>query len=403
MSGFEKRVSAFADERTDGAMRGLISYVLSHEIANEEIAQLATTLARSGQVFQFPPGAPTGDIASTGGPSSLSTLLGPLYLVALGLRVPKVGVPGRPAGGIDVMAQVPGYKVQLADQEVYRCVEECGFVHFLADGRNAPLDALLFAYRRRNAVPDLPPLVIASLLAKKVAAGVRRVGLDIRVVGHGNFGKTWQDARTNAGRMVAVAEMLGLKATCFLTNGAMPYQPYIGRGESLLAIAQIMEGAAEGPLSSHDDCCFAMAIGTSGMDRAKRPATDVLRHCMARNLTAQGSSWDAFMAKTGNVADCPRTPLLASAAGFLHLDLAIIRDVLVNMQRRRAPETGTFADPCGVVLTKAQGEYVEQGEVVATVRVEGPDSASVVKELSGGFLVDRACRAAYIFEEVSNA
>jgi hypothetical protein len=73
-------------------------------------AELATALASSGEVYD-PHCLLTADVASTGGPSSLSTLLCPLFLRVGGLVVPKLGVPGRPAGGTNM------------SQSIARCVE----------------------------------------------------------------------------------------------------------------------------------------------------------------------------------------------------------------------------------------------------------------------------------------
>ena len=88
-----------------------IARARSNEITNTGIAELANWLAASGE--QLSPRGRTADLASTGGPGSLSTLWAPAALVASGFLVPKLGVLGRPAGGIDVLSQVPGYRIDL--------------------------------------------------------------------------------------------------------------------------------------------------------------------------------------------------------------------------------------------------------------------------------------------------
>lgn len=85
----------------------LYERIAAGETSVDLVAELASKLAASGH--QRPKGRIEADLASTGGPSRLSTLLVLLQLVAAGCRVPTVGVPGRPAGGIDVLATVPGH------------------------------------------------------------------------------------------------------------------------------------------------------------------------------------------------------------------------------------------------------------------------------------------------------
>src|SRR3989442_918810 len=75
-----------------------------------------------------------------------------------------------------------------------------------------PLDAQFFAWRQANGFQAVPALATTSLLAKKVAAGVGRVVLDVRVGPHGNFGRTHDEARAHAERLVAVAGHLGIEA-----------------------------------------------------------------------------------------------------------------------------------------------------------------------------------------------
>ena len=164
-------------------------------LSDDEIARLARVLADSGATLSWPSTVTVADIPSTGGPSSLSTLISPLFLVALGCAVPKLAVIGRPAGGIDVMAQVPYYTITLSRTDVLRIIDRCRYAHFLATTDHAPLDARLFDYRRKTDAVNVPALAIASLLAKKLAVGLAQVGLEVRVAPHGNFGGTWTEAR----------------------------------------------------------------------------------------------------------------------------------------------------------------------------------------------------------------
>ena len=184
--------------------------------------RLAEVLANSGTTISFASGEPVADVASTGGPASLSTLLCPIFLRAFGFVVPKLGVPGRPAGGIDVLAQVKGYKVALDPREVRRALDQCGYAHFMAGPEFAPLDASLFQYRQRIGAQEIPSLAVASILAKKIACGLTVAGLDVRVAPHGNFGPDFGSARGSSKILLRRGIRLRHRRSCRTQRSTQP-------------------------------------------------------------------------------------------------------------------------------------------------------------------------------------
>ena len=363
-------VDAFSQSPNDSSMRGIVDQALGGNMKNDDIARLALVLGKSGDYQSRKMGSVSADLASTGGPSSLSTLLGPVYLCSMNNCVPKLGVPGRPAGGVDTLAQIPGYRVNLSSNEVLDCIEECGYAHFLAGSGHAPLDALLFRFRQSVGAQNVPDLAIASILAKKVAVGLERAGLDIRVAPHGNFGATWEEARNNGQRFCEVAEILGISSVCVLTDGTIPYQRFLGRGESLLALRHLFLGTADSSLLSHAMQCLGMASAIASPDALTLAAAiKNASMCFFRNLRAQGSSREAFEDYASRVERGQKLHLIASSTGFVHVDLERLRSVIVAYQGLGAPDDSLFPDEMGLVLQKMPGSFVQTGEVLATVRI----------------------------------
>lgn len=366
-----------------------------------EVAGLAAKLADSGRRLQWGSGAPVVDLASTGGPGSLSTLLAPLELRRLGCRVVKLGVPGRPAGGIDVLGTVPGYATRLDEAAVRRAVGRCGYAHFLADEQFAPMDAALFAYRLERGAAAVPALAAASLLAKKIAAGVHVVGLDVRVGGHGNFGATVEEARNNARLFCAAARLVGIDAVAFLFECSGPEQPWVGRGEALIAVDHVVGGlSTEVPiedLETHALRCFTMAreiariAGVAELaELAPTGGVTERQSALSENLDAQGASLAAFRHRARTVARAPRQPIRARTDGQTMLDLAALRDAIVGAQRQvqsRIAQDGHFADPTGVIVHLPQGRSASAGDVVASVRGAGPDAVEWHRAIGAAFTV----------------
>lgn len=363
-------------------MGALVSRAAADALTDEDVAALALGLADSGQRLALEPCA--ADLASTGGPSSLSTLLCPLHLSATGYMIPKLGVRGRPAGGVDVLETIPGYRAALDLDEVRRGLRQAGYVHILADGRWAPLDAALFAYRQRHGHQGIPALVIASILAKKLAAGVTGAGLEVRVAPHGNFGGDLPTARANARRYNTVASLLDLKPVCALTDGSRPYQPYIGRGEALLAVALVLSGRASGWLAEHHDLCMRMSrrvAQTIGVTAHADPSDqESLVSAHAEMLEVHGAGLAAFERRVEEIRCAPREDVPAPHDGIISYDLDRLRHLLVARQRQE--EDGTFAaDPAGVILAAATGASVVKGQPVMSVRVPVGEAA-LARELA---------------------
>jgi len=368
MDGNTFLIEELARKQTDAAMDAVIA-AARRGLSAAEVHQLAGAMAESGEVLGLPENLLTGDLASTGGPSSLSTLLAPLYLRAYGLTVPKLGVPGRPAGGVDVLAQIPGYRVSLSIAEAVEIIQRGGYAHFSANETIAPLDAALFRYRQKVKAQNLPALASASLLAKKIACRLRFVGLDARVGPHGNFGSHFGEAKSSAELFCAAAAFAGIQATVFLTDARIPYQPYIGRGEALLAVRLILKGGADPWLSEHDDRCRLMAahiaaLATSG---SALPQKLDIGGAFATNVDAQGGSMAAFFDATAAIEAAPRRDIIADREGFLRVDLASLRDVFEVANETNAADEN-FPDEIGAILRTKPGTYVSRGDVVASIR-----------------------------------
>lgn len=382
-------IDEFVQRPCAPTMDAVISRFRRADLSDETVAYLAAKLSQSGFVLEHLGSRITADVPSTGGPSSLSTLLCPLQLASAGAAVPKLGVPGRPAGGIDVLACIPGYKVNLDPSRVKSCLDECGYSHFLAGQNFAPLDAMLFSYRKQVGALAVGPLAIASLMAKKLAVGIRRVALDVRVAPFANFG-SWDAARMHARRFVSVSTHLGIESRCVLTDATIPYQGFIGRGEALVALRALLQGGGSGDLLLHAGLCKVMA--ETCLQQRIEGDWPRLRALFCKHLEQQGATWAAFEEKATNVQSQPRSEITASSEGFVRVDLDLLRSALTREQDNCTTFDDPFPDPSGVVLTTDAGCRVQRGEVIAIVRAKGDPNAVASMVSRGLQIVDQPVR-----------
>lgn len=378
-------LSALRQKPSDDDICSAISIVASQFPSDAAVAaELATILAASGERLSID-GAVVADVASTGGPASLSTLLAPLFLRAAGAIVPKLGVPGRPAGGIDCLAQIPGYRTDLSGRDVNEILSGSGYAHFLAKGEMAPLDGRMFKLRQAMNAQAVPTLVAGSLLSKKLAVGVKYAGLDIRVASHGNFGNDRGTAAANARLFSDAARALDIDASPVLTDARYPYQPYLGRREALLALDDVFRGTCPPWLGGHVETCRVLALACVPADLRPKIA-DVspkeLRQHFDDNLVAQGANPDDFDAVVRDTRREHTGYVLAAHDGFCFYHLDLLRDRLVEWQGMFRSERLPFPDPVGLVLLAAPGQWVSGGTPIATIRAPETLMPDVIHRLN---------------------
>lgn len=347
----------------------------SKKVTDDELIELICEIASSGITHNFD--FPVFNFASTGGPSSLTTLLVPLYLYSLGLNVINLAVPGRPAGAIDVLAQIKNYNLNLSiEDNVHN--HQPFYLHLEANDTYVPRDKELFEYRKLMNKIDVPNLAIASLLAKNLAIGAQNFGLDVRVSAFGNFGKTWEECIINSETVCRISKKLGINTICFLSDANFPYQKHIGRGESLEAINDIFEGVFDEQLYSHNNYCqkIAKILFESSSLSYKNIREKSLQQAFSDNLAFQGSAFKNFIEAVRQVAGQPHKVINAKINGYVHFNLNNIRLFIVKNQGNTL--INRFADACGITLLVNENDYVVKGTPILSLRVL--DSKSIVEE-----------------------
>ena len=343
------------------------------------IAALAEALANSGERYKWPPDIyPLGGVISTGGPSSLSTLLCPYIAAAAGCYIPNVTVPGTVAGALDVLALVRDYKTNFRQDEMIQALRASRVANTLTSLRFAPADGYLFSMRKCLSKKDVPALVVASLLAKKLAASNYTCAVDIRCGRLGNFGDNLTECRKNAELLIRVAERLRMRVRCVVTDITQPLMPYLGRPESLQALLLALSGDRSDPwLTHHIETCVEIAtqsLMAAGLavkkQQAKAMAEQSLsggttKHALQLNLLSQGSS--ISMLERIMEANEGRTKkfLTSPKSGYVeYIDCGALAMSLI----RAATHNSSYGDSIGLICLKAPGDKVESHEPIVELR-----------------------------------
>lgn len=350
------------------SMRNLCLKVKESDFNIEGIVKLVEILSESGETLKFP-NHNTADVPSTGGPSSLSTIICPLLLKEY-FSVPKLGIVGRPAGGIDVLAQIDGYNLKLSKKEIYKIIDKTQYCHFISNHQYTPLDSKLFKFRNENGFKNIPGLVIASLLSKKRAVGVKNICLDIRYSHFGNFGKSLDEAKGLSDKFKQVSEAMKIKSLFYFSNNSKLFQPFIGRSESLLAIYEYLLGSKDNWLNNHieNDCNKMVKSLTKNKSQNVKLKEIILKN-FEENIINQGGKANSFEKISKRTKSLHIHKLFANKTGNVKIDIMKMRDTIVKIQACYVKFNNEFPDPCGIIFFKNQGDAISKGETILSYRV----------------------------------
>lgn len=209
-----------------------------------ETVALTAALAGSGEVVDWSdlPG-PTIDKHSTGGVGDKTSLVVAPTVAAAGVYVPKItgrGL-GHTGGTLDKLESIPGFKADLSLPEFRGVVRRCGLSLVGQTASLAPADKMLYALRDVTATVESIPLIVASIISKKVAEGVDGVVLDVKT-GHGAFMKDVGRSELLAENLVETGRRMGKRVVAVISDMSQPLGRKIGNALEVQECVETLKG-----------------------------------------------------------------------------------------------------------------------------------------------------------------
>ncbi|WP_028034533.1 thymidine phosphorylase [Chelativorans sp. J32] len=231
---------------SEGQVAALAMAILLNGMEREETVALTLSMRDSGDVLDWSslPG-PVTDKHSTGGVGdNVSLMLAPI-VAACGAYVPMISGRGlgHTGGTLDKMDSIPGYRSQPTQEEFERAVRASGCAIIGQTGDLAPADRRFYAIRDVTGTVESIPLITASILSKKLAAGLQSLVLDVKS-GNGAFMAEQRDAVDLAASLVQVAQGAGLSASALITDMNEPLATAAGNAVEVRNAVDFLTGKA---------------------------------------------------------------------------------------------------------------------------------------------------------------
>lgn len=398
LSGF------LSGEVTPYQMSAFLMAVYFRGMTPRETAILTRVMVETGEVLTFPevPGLKV-DKHSTGGVGDLISLpLAPL-VAAAGVPVPMISGRGlgHTGGTLDKLESIPGLRTDLDAGRFRRVLAEVGFVMGGQTESLAPADRRMYALRDVTATVESVPLIVSSILSKKVAEGIDALVLDVKC-GRGAFMKTEEDALRLAGELTRVGTLMGKRVVAFITDMDLPLGSAVGNAVEVRSALEILDG--DGPADITE---LVSTLGAAMLLLGEKAGTWSEAEARIAALVADGSGRERFRAMVeaqggdgGVVGDPSRlpaakveVPVPAPSPGFVvDIDPFAVGEAVVELGGGRRKAEDEVDPSVGVLLDRRYGDRVERGDVLARVLASSEASGKRAAErlVGGAYRVEAA-------------
>ncbi len=231
----------------DYHISALLMAMFINGLRQSEQTALTEAMLNSGEILDFSElDAPIADKHSTGGVGDKTSLLIAPMAAACGVCVPMISGRGlgHTGGTLDKLESIEGYNVNLSKEKFKEIIKHCGFAMTGQTSKIVPADRKLYALRDATATVESIPLIVASIMSKKLAEGLSALVLDVKT-GSGAFMQRERDARKLAKALVKTGTACGVKTEAVISDMNQPLGKYVGNALEVYECLQILRNETE--------------------------------------------------------------------------------------------------------------------------------------------------------------
>jgi thymidine phosphorylase len=384
---------------SEGQAAAFAMAVYFRGMTREECAALTRAMTRSGTVLDWSGaelGGPILDKHSTGGVGDKVSLILAPVVAACGGVVPMISgrALGHTGGTLDKLESIPGYETTTDPARFRAAVRAAGCAIVGPTEELAPADRRLYAIRDITATIDSIPLITASILSKKLAAGLDALVLDVKC-GSGAFASSLEQATALAESLVAVAEGAGLPTRALLTDMDRVLGHDVGNALEVREAIDFLTGRRREPrLHAVTAALTSELLVLGGVAADPGEAAGLVERALisgaaadrfARMVAALGGPYDLVERPESSLPQAPvRVPVFPESAGVVtRVDARMVGLAVVGLGggRQRAEDE---VDPAvGLASVRGPGDAVGPGQPLAVVhartRAEAEEAAAALR------------------------
>jgi pyrimidine-nucleoside phosphorylase len=394
-------IDAFITGVSDGSwadyqITALVMAMFIHGLNQAEQNALVKSMLESGDCLDFSDvDAPKADKHSTGGVGDKTSLIIAPLAAACGVAVPMISGRGlgHTGGTLDKLESIEGYNVRLSNSQIKQTIKKCGFALAGQTQKLVPADRKLYALRDAASMVESVPLIVGSIMSKKLAEGLDALVLDVKT-GTGAFMENLRDAQELARALVKTGSDFGVRTEALITDMSQPLGKYVGNALEVYECLRIMRGEGDEAMQPTLDLSIELTARMLVLTSIAADVEEARALCLEK--IRNGSALERFRQnielQKGNPRICEQPemlleknvlqiPLAAKSDGFItEIDTKAIGESVCGLGGGRLQMKDTIDYAVGFAGAKKLGERVEKGEEIGMIFCRKKSQSDAISE-----------------------
>ena len=397
----DAEIGIFIDGVCDGSwadyqITALVMAMFIRGLNRREQYAITSSMLNSGTIMDFSDiDAPKADKHSTGGVGDKTSLIIAPLAAACGIAVPMVSGRGlgHTGGTLDKLESIPGYNVNLSFVKLKKVMKDCGFGLIGQTKQIAPADKKLYALRDATATVPYIPLIVASIMSKKLAEGLDALVLDVKT-GSGAFIQKFADSKKLAEELCSTGKAFGVNTLALITDMSQPLGKFVGNALEVYECLKILRGEADKMMLPTLE--LSLELTANMLVQCKIEKTIQNAKLKVQNVLDSGEALDRFRQNIElqggdpRVCDKPESlltkrlaeiPIMATASGYVsEIDTFAVGRAVCDIGGGRVKAEDGVDHAVGYACEKKIGDTIRKGETLGVVYCRSKKQADVISE-----------------------
>lgn len=397
----EDEIKSFIAGVTDGTwadyqITALIMAMFLNELNAEEQSFMTQAMLESGEVLDFSDiDKPKADKHSTGGVGDKTSLIIAPIAASLGVAVPMISGRGlgHTGGTLDKLESIEGFNVNLTTQEFKRIIKKCGYAMAGQTAEIAPADKKIYALRDATATVSTIPLIVASIMSKKLAEGLDCLVLDVKT-GNGAFMQKFEDSKRLAEALVETGNSCGVKTQALITDMNQPLGKYVGNAHEVYECIKVLRNESEDGMQPMLDVSIELTARMLLMSGVSETIED--SKLKIQSVLESGQALEKFREnielQNGDPKICDNPEILlnkdliefeikANATGFINeIETDEIGKAISTIGGGRLKAEDSIDHSVGFACVTELGSKIKSGETIGIIYCRNQTQADSISE-----------------------
>ncbi len=399
-------ISGVTDESwADYQISALLMAMFINDLNADEQNFLTEAMLKSGERLDFSDiENPKADKHSSGGVGDKTSLIIAPIVAACSVFVPMISGRGlgHTGGTLDKLESIAGYNVNLSSEEFKKVVKKCGYAMAGQTKQIVPADRKLYALRDATATVESIPLIVASIMSKKMAEDLDALVLDVKT-GSGAFMQNFADAKNLAESLVKTGNAFGVRTEAVISDMNQPLGKFVGNALEVYECVKILRGETDEAMLPTLELSIELAARMLILGGVAETISD--SKFQISNSLESGAALEKFRenieCQNGNAKICDNPEILldqniikveikAEKSGFIgKIDTLAIGESIANIGGGRIRVEDKIDFAVGFQSEKKLGDKVESGELLGVIRCRNNSQArSIYEKLSNAYKIE---------------